>query len=146
MTSVTTFGQESGSVSEMNPRDLEFQRYAAQHHGIVSLGELLALGMTYRTVKHRLASGFLVKVHPRVFRVAGSPASRFSMWRAAVLYGGEGAMLRGRSAGAALGLDGVIEPHLVEVAVRSGRRRKVSTLIDLRPGTIQERSTSRASQ
>lgn len=108
----------------MKGSDLAMHRLAGDRHGILSRRELLDCGLSASDVGRRCREGVLERVFPSVYRWTAMPMTRYSQWRAATLRGGEGAMLRCRSAGAALGLDGVEEIDKVEIYVRTSTDRK----------------------
>jgi very-short-patch-repair endonuclease len=68
----------------------------------MTLAELEAIGLSGRAVRHRLATGRLRRLHRGVYAI-GSPTDE-ARWSAAVLVGGEGALLSHRSAAALWGL------------------------------------------
>jgi very-short-patch-repair endonuclease len=73
---------------------------AARQHGVVARWQLLRAGLTPEMIKRRLASGHLHPVHRGVYAVGHPRLSLDGRRHAAVLAGGEGAMLSHRSAGA----------------------------------------------
>src|SRR5688500_6691033 len=66
---------------------------AERQHGKVSRKQLLTLGLGERAIEYRLAKGLLRPDHRGVYALGHRPQSRESRWTAAVLYGGEGALL-----------------------------------------------------
>jgi len=79
-------------------------RIAHGAHGVVTRSQLLAAGLTEPEIRHRLASGALLREHRGVYRVGHRAPSRESRYLAAVLAAGEGAVLSGPAAGHLLGL------------------------------------------
>ena len=77
---------------------------AGAQHGVISLEQLVALGLSARAVRHRAASGRLVRLHRGVFAVGHGALSQNGRRLAAVLACGSGAVLSHRSAGALWGL------------------------------------------
>jgi len=73
---------------------------AERQHGIVSLAQLGAAGVTPRAVGRRVQSGRLHRIHRGVYAVGHPRLSREGRWLAAVLACGEAAVLSHRSAGA----------------------------------------------
>ena len=71
---------------------------ARRQHGVVSLGQLTALGLDPRAVRRRIATGLLHPVHRGVYAVGHSLLSREGRFMAAVLACGGGAVLSHRSA------------------------------------------------
>ena len=77
---------------------------AARQHGIVGRKQLRELGLGERAIDHRVQAGRLHRVHRAVYAVGHPLLTRDGRWLAAVLAGGEGAILSHRSAAELLGL------------------------------------------
>jgi very-short-patch-repair endonuclease len=73
---------------------------ATRQYGVVSRRELLEAGLGTRAIEHRIAAGRLHKLHRGVYAVGHRVLSREGRWMAAVLAGGESAVLSHRSAAA----------------------------------------------
>ena len=71
---------------------------AERQHGIVSLGQLLALGLTRRAIAGRSRPGRLIPLHRGVYAVGHAALTARSRDTAAVLACGPGALLSHRSA------------------------------------------------
>ena len=71
---------------------------AARQHGVVSIEQLLAIGLSRGTVKRWVADGRLHPVHRGVYAVGHARLSANGRFMAAVLACGEGAVLSHRSA------------------------------------------------
>ena len=71
---------------------------AERQHGIVSLGQLLALGLTRRAIAGRSRPGRLIPLHRGVYAVGHTALTARSRDTAAVLACGPGALLSHRSA------------------------------------------------
>jgi hypothetical protein len=82
--------------------DKAISELASARHGVVTLAELEALGLSPRAVRHRVASGRLQRVHQGVY--ASGRLTRNGRWMAAVVASGPGALLSHRSAAALWGL------------------------------------------
>jgi very-short-patch-repair endonuclease/predicted transcriptional regulator of viral defense system len=100
--------------------DVEVTRIARSQHGLVSLGQLVAAGLSESAVRKRVATGRLERVHFGAFRIGGSTPTPESRLMAAVLACGPDAVLSHRSAAA---LWGFIEPSDGPVHVTAGNRR-----------------------
>jgi very-short-patch-repair endonuclease len=74
-------------------------RIAHGQHGVVTRGQLLAAGVTSGQIARRLRAGGLLAEHPGVYRAGHRAPSVEARYLAAVLAGGEGAVLGGRAAG-----------------------------------------------
>ena len=77
---------------------------AVSQHGVVSVEQLRKLGMAERAIRRRVAIGRLHRVHRGVYAVGYLPLTMETRWMAAVLAGGEDAVLSHRSAAALWGL------------------------------------------
>ncbi len=80
--------------------DHEIAALADRQHGVVALRQLEALGLSGRSVKHRVSTGRLHRVHRGVYAVGRAALTRKGHWMAAVLACGPGALLSHRSAAA----------------------------------------------
>jgi len=77
---------------------------AETQYGVVSRGQLFALGVGRGGVRSRLASGRLHRLHAGVYAVGHRVLSSEGQWMAAVLAGGSGTVLSHRSAAALWGI------------------------------------------
>jgi predicted transcriptional regulator of viral defense system len=68
-------------------------RLAARQHGLVTMAQLLAMGLDYKAIARRLAEGLLHRVRRGVYAVGHAGLSREGQFMAAVLWAGEGAAL-----------------------------------------------------
>lgn len=98
-------------------------RIADRAHGLVTRGELREAGVTDSEIRHRLATGALLREHLGVFRVGHRAPSVEARYLAAVRACGEGAALSGRAAGFLYGLIPG-PPPLPEVTAHGKRRVK----------------------
>lgn len=73
---------------------------AAGQHGVVSLAQLEAAGLSARAVSRRVSKGVLYRIHRGVFAVGHPNLTAEGRWLAAVLACGPGAVLSHRSAAA----------------------------------------------
>ncbi len=71
---------------------------ARRQHGLVTRQQLLAAGLTSRQIGGRVRIGLLIPVHRGVYRVGHIAPSLEATYLAAVLSGGNGAVLSGRPA------------------------------------------------
>jgi very-short-patch-repair endonuclease len=112
------------------PIDRRIAELAAGQHGIVTLDQLVGVGLGVRAVAHRVATGRLHRLHRSVFAVGHTALTVDGRRLAAVWACGPGAALSHRSAGALWGLcrDGSAR---FEVLVQAFRRQP-SALIRLR--------------
>ena len=82
----------------------ELARIASAAHGVVTRAELLRTGVTADEIRWRVRTGSLLRQHRGVYRVGHRAPSIEARYLAAVLAGGEGALLSGRAAAHLLGL------------------------------------------
>jgi very-short-patch-repair endonuclease len=78
--------------------DVWIARLAARQHGVVSVGQLIAAGLTYEAIRRRVRAGRLHRIHRGVYAVGHKHLSHQGWWMAAVLACGEGTVLSHRSA------------------------------------------------
>jgi very-short-patch-repair endonuclease len=88
-----------------------------RQHGVVTRGQLEALGFSRRAIEHRVGSGRLHLVSRGVYAVGRRELRPHGRWMAAVLVCGDGAMLSHRSA-AELWSIGHEERGRIDVTVR----------------------------
>jgi hypothetical protein len=86
------------------PKDARVAWMAARQHGVVDHAQLLEAGLTPAALKHRVAAGWLHRKHRRVYAVGHPGLTQRGRWMAAVLSGGDQAVLSHRSAGALWGI------------------------------------------
>jgi len=84
--------------------DWEIAGLAERQHGVVGREQLLGLGLGREAIAGRIAKGHLHRLHPGVYAVGHRVVSREGRWMAAVLVGGDGAVLSHRSAAALWGI------------------------------------------
>jgi very-short-patch-repair endonuclease len=111
---------------------------AATQHGVVTLEQLVALGLSRRAIRWRIASGRLHPIHRGVYAVGRPDVTIKGKWMAAVLACGEGALLSHQSAAT---LHGLLNARSGRIHVTVPRRTTVA-----RPGIRVHRSTCLAPQ
>ena len=84
-----------------NAIDVALAALAGRQHGVASRSQLLALGFTDADVTRRMKAARLHAVHRGVFAVGHRVLTLEGRWMAAVLAGGDGAVLSHASAAAA---------------------------------------------
>ena len=113
---------------------------AGDQHDLVTREQLVALGLTGNSIRHRIRKGRLHVVYAGVYAVGRPQLTRHGRWMAAVLACGEGAVLSHRSAAALWNLGGTGRD--IEVTVPAGRRPRVPGLKvhrrDLRSAEVSE--------
>jgi very-short-patch-repair endonuclease len=111
-------------VDDKLANELRVTRLAARQHGVVSVAQLAAHGVSKDAITARLRRGRLHRVHRGVYAVGHAGLGHEGRWMAAVLACGPSAVLSHRSAGE---LWGLLEPKsgAIEITIRSasGRRR-----------------------
>ncbi len=104
-------------------RSPEIWELALRQHGVISRGQLLALGLNDDAIHHRCETGRLYRVRRGVYLVGRPGLSRSSELMAAVLACGTGAVLSHRSAAELYSLiAGVADP--IEITVPAERRTR----------------------
>jgi very-short-patch-repair endonuclease/predicted transcriptional regulator of viral defense system len=94
---------------------------ATGQHGVVSVAQLVSLGLDRRAVTRLVASGRLHRLYRGVYAVGHAALSRAGRWLAATMASGEGAALGRRSAGLHWGISRH-HPPLIEIVVPRQRR------------------------
>jgi very-short-patch-repair endonuclease/predicted transcriptional regulator of viral defense system len=79
------------------PRDTVIAELAARQHGVVSLTQLKALGMTASGARKRAANGRLHRIHRGVYAVGHPRLTKHGRWLADVMAYGPRALLSHRS-------------------------------------------------
>lgn len=77
---------------------------ATRQHGVITVRQLLALGLSRAAIQRRVAAGRLIRLYRGVYAVGHRALTADARRLAAVLACGEGAVLSGLSAGALHGL------------------------------------------
>lgn len=95
---------------------------AARQHGVVSVGQLHEFGLSTAAVHARASVGRLHRVHHGVYAVGHTRLTLRGRWMAAVLAGGEGAVLSHRAALALWDLRPTPSGP-IDIAVVAGGRR-----------------------
>ena len=113
---------------------------AGAAYGVVTRRQLLEAGVTRQEIGSRLRRGDLLREHPGVYRVGHRAPSVEATYLAAVLAGGEGAMLGGRAAAHLWGLvkSAAQAPEIITVTERriQGVRTQRSRVLDARDATV----------
>jgi very-short-patch-repair endonuclease len=78
--------------------DLRIGRMAARQYGVVTVGQLIAAGLTRQAIHARTRAGRIHRIHRGVYAVGHSALGNEGRWLAAVLACGKGAVLSHRSA------------------------------------------------
>src|SRR3954452_3288805 len=99
-----TVGAEIPTKGSPRRGEAAIAALAARQHGVVSRGQLAALGFGAGAIKHRLALGRLHPLYRGVYAVGHRSLRREAWWLAAVLAAGPDAVLSHRSAAALWGM------------------------------------------
>ncbi|MDA0159631.1 DUF559 domain-containing protein [Solirubrobacter ginsenosidimutans] len=111
----------TGNIPEAPPVDIALAALAERQHGLATLGQLTAAGLTRPAITKRVARGVLHRVHRGVYAIGHCVLSREAEWLAAVLAVGDGAVLSHHS-GAELNRLTYTRGALVDVTVPHHRR------------------------
>jgi len=95
---------------------------AARQHGVVGRAQLLGLGLSRRAIGRRVDRGLLHPLHPGVYAVGHPDISQDGRWMAAVLAGGDGAVLTHGSAAGLWGIRGQRHGAANEIATPNKTR------------------------
>jgi hypothetical protein len=96
--------RHSGGKAREDDVDGAIARLAHRQHGRVARRQLLSLGLGADAIDYRLARSRLHQVYVGVYAVGHDTPTREGNWMAAVLAGGEGAVLSHRDAAALWGI------------------------------------------
>ena len=121
------------------PPEREIARIAASQHGVVTIAQLLAVGLSRQAISRRVAKGALHRELRGVYRVGHRAPSVEARYMAAVLACGPTAVLSGHAAAFLLGmLKG--RPPAPEVTALADRR--VPRILTRRAGRLDERDVT----
>ncbi len=119
----------------------DLDRLARRQHGLLTIGQLVGLGLTDLQVRRMTMTGRLGRVRHGVFRVCGAQPTWHSAALAAVLAAGPGAVASHRSAGVLWGLLDRHDADSLELIV-TGQRRLIGVRAhrqQLGPGEVARR-------
>src|SRR2546428_612589 len=109
----------------MRTKSAQVADLATRQHGVISLPQLLAAGLSRDQVKRWVRAGRLHRLYRGVYAVGHTRLGPHGPWFAAVLACGPGAVLSHRSAAALWGIRRSASPRVeVIVPTRNGRRRR----------------------
>ena len=117
-------------------RDEEIARICHRQHGLVTLEQLVALGLTVQAVHERLLAGRLHRIHQRVYSLIPGVMTQRAMFIAAVLACGPDAVLSHRSAAYLWGLVDDWEAP-IDVTAPNRRGRSPDGVAAHRDGSLQ---------
>jgi very-short-patch-repair endonuclease len=107
---------------------------ASRQHGVLARSQLLALGYSSSSIRHRVAAGKLHRVSTGVYAIGRPRLTLHGRWMAAVLSCGHGAALSHRSAAALWRIQPVTGAH-IEVSVPARLRpRRTGIVVHRRSG------------
>ncbi|HEX2104548.1 MAG TPA: type IV toxin-antitoxin system AbiEi family antitoxin domain-containing protein [Solirubrobacteraceae bacterium] len=106
------------------PADAAVARLAARQHGVVSRGQLRALGLGDGAIDRRASRGSLHRLHRGVYAVGHPLLTPRGHWLAAVLACGTGAVLSHAAAAALWELRATAAVSIDVTAAGSGARKR----------------------
>jgi hypothetical protein len=114
--------QKPSNISSVSASGHRIATIAARQLGFIRSEQLREIGLPPSTIRSRVASGRLFRVHQGVYSLVPPPYSRDQLWLAAVLACGPGAMLSHQPAAM---LQGFLDrgPARAQVTVATGRGR-----------------------
>jgi very-short-patch-repair endonuclease len=121
MPTETSFDQNISGQPSFRSFDRWIAGIAERQHGVVARDQLLSAGVRAHVIDHGLKLGRLHALHQGVYAVGHRRLTREGRWLAAVLAGGEGAVLSHRSAAALWGFGAAV--HLDVTAPDTHRVR-----------------------
>jgi hypothetical protein len=86
--------------SQPDPVDLAIAAIAEPQHGVIGHPQLVALGLSRESIQRRVRAGRLHRIHQGVYAVGHKRLTQRGRWMAAVLAGGNRAVLSHRTAAA----------------------------------------------
>lgn len=95
--------EPEGRLGRPPPSERTILALAERQHGVISAAQLSRNGLSGRSAQKRVTSGRLRRIYRGVYAVSGAPLSRDGSRMAAVLAGGEGALLARENGGALWG-------------------------------------------
>lgn len=117
--------QVRNAEGERREREQWIAELARKQHGVVSRNQLLAAGVSERSLDRWLSIGRLHHLHRESFALGHTRLGRWGHWSAAVLAYGEGALLSHLTAASLWGLAGARGPIDVTAPLgRQGVRRR----------------------
>jgi predicted transcriptional regulator of viral defense system len=128
MSDATNIGPQIRAKCWLERADEAIAELAERQHGVVSRTQLLEVGLGRRAIGHRLARSRLHPVHSGVYAVGHRVLSREGRWMAAVLGGGDRAVLSHRSAAALWCLRPTGRTR-IEVTVPRWRRKRAGVQV-----------------
>jgi len=127
--------------SSAHPRSEDIWRLACRQHDVISHAQLLALGLSSASIRHRLVTGRLFAKHRGVYAVGRPMLTQDGDWMAAILASTSDARLSHESAGVIWG-GWDSESRGIEVSFARGRSaRRPSILAHRRVAEVLERVT-----
>lgn len=128
----------------MSAADSLIAGIAASQHGVVANRQLLAAGLGVDTIRRRIRDNRLHRLHAGVYSCGPPPLTARGRWMAAVLAGGDDAVLSHRSGAALLDIR-TTSSVLTDVTVPGGSRRRrrdhlrLHTTVRLHPDDVTVR-------
>jgi predicted transcriptional regulator of viral defense system len=97
----TDVNRRMGEQRKSRGVDARVGEIAERQHGVIALEQLLELGLRKDSIHSRVRAGRLIRLHRGVYAVGHRNRAWSSIWMAATLAAGPGAVLSHRPAGAA---------------------------------------------
>ena len=110
-------------MERFDDKERAIERLATTQHGVVTRGQLLALGLGVGAIEARLRKRRLIRLHRGTYAVGHQALRREGWWMAAALAHGSGAVLSHHTAAAAWDLRPPRDRIDVSVPPESGCRR-----------------------
>ena len=120
----------------LGPAAARIARVAASQHGVISQHQLLAAGLSATTIHRWMRAGHLHRIHRGVYAVGHPNISRDGRYFAAVLAGGEDAVLSHTSAARHLGLDRTRGTGTIHLTLPRINKRSPKGILVHRPASF----------
>lgn len=120
--------------------DLEagYARIAAEQYGLVTFAQLTGMGLSPGAIHRRVRAGSLIRVLPKVYRLAGVPRSWHQRAMAVYLWAGEHSAIGGTAAAALYKLDGCAMPNSITVMTARSLKSPHRLVVVRRPLDFKE--------
>src|SRR5437764_5586205 len=125
--------------NKLEPPDRGIARIASRQHGVITIHQLLAAGLTRQAVTRRVRRGTLHREFRGVYRVGHRAPSTEARYMAAVLACGEGAVLSGLAAAFFYGL---VKGSPPPPEVTAPTVRRIAGVITHRARNLDRRDTT----
>lgn len=129
--------------AQIGPAMARVAAIAARQHGVISHEQLVAVGVHRSTIPRWVRAGHLHRIHRGVYAVGHPNISRDGRYLAAVLAGGEGAVLSHTPAARHLGLDRARAAGTIHLTLPRDNKRSPGGILVHRPRLLEPQDVAR---